>query len=338
MSDYNGEMQAQIDDANSRGKPLSSGHLKKAILSVVRRAKMVNTAKSLPFPLVEWPSIRSKQCPGDNRAKPGSSERALSFAHIQILLDFVHCDHDTFEVFRAAGTAAMKPGTLYANEPENAISGKFVAVGPAAGADADVAPASGPGRGHVTEFMTKEEEEWYRSQGPGLYKNGIPFRDDDILVVLEDDVDASVENVSSSLIAEFNDMTNVDFVYLGWCPGGKGSYGLPLCSHAYAVTRAGARSIIKHFEPCGAAYDWQLVKMLRNRWLRYRKARDANFKELQLKKFQKIFSRGIFVQDDTMGSFNGNEREKLDEKTQKVSYWRMYNLTDPTGPIRWLGE
>ena len=76
-----------------------------------------------------------------------------------------------------------------------------------------------------------------------LYKNGVPFLDDDILIVFEDDADIAIKDLENTLREELGMMTT-DILYLGWCSG-RLARPVPLCMHAYAVTRRGARKMVK---------------------------------------------------------------------------------------------
>lgn len=67
----------------------------------------------------------------------------------------------------------------------------------------------------------------------------------DILVVLEDDVDVAIQyNDLNSTLAEELGSIGVDLLFLGWCEG-RLARPVPLCAHAYAVTRRGARKLIQ---------------------------------------------------------------------------------------------
>ena len=69
------------------------------------------------------------------------------------------------------------------------------------------------------------------------YKNHAPFLDEDILVILEDDADIALKDHTRILIKALTDM-RTELMYLGWCES-KMARPAFLCSHAYAVTRAG---------------------------------------------------------------------------------------------------
>ena len=292
MSDYMGEMQAIVDESIARNT--TPPH--KALLGTHRRAKMMEVMSQLPFPVVEWPPVRVKQCPNDKRTHHGTAERGLALAHVQILMEFVYFDRDVSQVYDAPG--GMSAGSVYIGNDYSAVSGKFVAVGPKKSNSAIPIASS-------TSSNTEIEENYYRSQGPGLYKNGIPFRDDDILVIFEDDVQIAVKDISTTLREELNDMKDIDVLFLGWCEG-RTARPIPLCAHAYAITRKGAKQFLKHFEPCGHAYDWQLVIMIRNKWLTHRTARPFSYQNNYLPGFGNGATRGMFQQDKDLGSLNGH--------------------------------
>lgn len=74
--------------------------------------------------------------------------------------------------------------------------------------------------------------------------NGSPI---DVLVILEDDVDVAIvySELNTTLSEEIGDMgSHTDLLFLGWCEG-RLARPVPLCAHAYAVTRKGARKLVK---------------------------------------------------------------------------------------------
>jgi hypothetical protein len=103
------------------------------------------------------------------------------------------------------------------------------------------------------------------------YKYGLPFHKMDRIVIFEDDVVHVIKELNSTLVEELTDMNNVDVLYLGWCEG-RTARPVPLCLHAYALTRQGAEKFVKYLEPCGRAIDEQFVIMLKNNWMKYRRA------------------------------------------------------------------
>jgi hypothetical protein len=319
MMDYLGEMTALLQQERARN--ISSSH--KVQLASQRRAKLfADTLPELPFPVAEWPPLRTNACPHDQRVKHGSSERGLMLAHYQILLDFAFFDWDVQEKHDAPG--GMADGSIYKGTSYSAESHTFVAVGPnppqpttstgAAGAgagagaglasDAERAAAEAENGGAPQSAAEAAEDARYFAMGPGLYRDGIPFRDDDVLVIFEDDAEIAVKDAANTLIEELNDMKDIDLLYLGWCEG-RTARPIPLCAHAYALTRHGARQLIKHFEPCGPAYDWLLVNLIRNKWLRHRTAHTFSYQNNYKPGFHNGATRGIFQQGDkNTASFN----------------------------------
>lgn len=133
-----------------------------------------------------------------------------------------------------------------------------------------------------------------------LFKNGIPFLDDDILVVFEDDAESVVKDTAVTLIEELSSMTT-DLLYLGWCEG-RLARPVPLCTQAYALTRRGARKMVKYFEPCGMALDEQMVKICKNKWVSFRTVNDYSHK----KNFKPGYPR---YGDKTFGMFHQKKNE-----------------------------
>jgi hypothetical protein len=65
------------------------------------------------------------------------------------------------------------------------------------------------------------------------------------MVILEDDVDVAIvhKDLNTTLAEELGNM-GADLLFLGWCEG-RLARPVPLCAHAYAVTRKGARKLIQ---------------------------------------------------------------------------------------------
>ena len=87
MTDYLKELSSIVEAARLKNETVSP----KMELAALRGKRVREGAlKELPLPVVEWPPLRVAQCPQDDREKHGSSERGLSWAHYQILLEFIY--------------------------------------------------------------------------------------------------------------------------------------------------------------------------------------------------------------------------------------------------------
>ena len=196
-----------------------------------------------------------------------SAERGLLYAHYRIWADFVYFDPDVVE----KSLAGIKDD-IYENKESLYMKGTHVAA-----------------------------------KNGSLYKHGSLYRDNNILVVLEDDADIAVTDLHQALHEELSNM-NTDLLYLGWCVG-RLAKPVPLCTHAYALTLEGARKVIEHLELCGGAVDEQLVMMVKNKWLTYRPAHNINYinklNSNYSKRQQHDKTHGIFHMKH-MGSFNGH--------------------------------
>jgi hypothetical protein len=137
------------------------------------------------------------------------------------------------------------------------------------------------------------------------YRNNAPFLDNDVLVIFEDDADIAVIDIQNTIQDELSTMTT-DLVYLGWC-NGRLARPVPLCAHAYAVTRAGCRKLVKYYEPCGLVVDEQFVIMAKNNWITFRVAHPWSYKGRFNSNYPKSYdsTHGIFHQKK-MGSLNGH--------------------------------
>jgi len=152
--------------------------------------------------------------------------------------------------------------------------------------------------GNSTVDYNKVGDNEFENRNGMLYKNGKQFLDNDIIIILEDDADIAVADINKVLLDEFQDM-NTDILYLGWCEG-RNARPVPLCLHAYALTRSGTRKLVNYYEPCGKAIDEQFVIMAKNKWISYRKVNPSNYR---LSRNEKTF--GIFHQKN-LGSLNGH--------------------------------
>jgi hypothetical protein len=193
------------------------------------------------------------------------TERGLALAHYQIWLEFIYFDNDVIQDVRKKKVKDKYESTWWTSH-----SGSYI--------------------GYANGTMTK---------------NGIPFREDDIIVIFEDDADIAVIDINQTMKEELSTMTT-DILYLGWCDG-RAARPVPLCAHAYALTRRGARKAVEHFEPCGLALDEQLVVFGKNKWLSFRTAHSWSYRDRFTKEYPKAHDNtfGIFHQK-RMGSFNGH--------------------------------
>jgi hypothetical protein len=127
--------------------------------------------------------------------------------------------------------------------------------------------------------------------------------DNDILVMLEDDAVVTISDVKEVLEREFLSMTT-DHVFLGWCYGRR---FMPMCTHAYAITRAAVARIVKQFDICYPhAIDAQLRQMSEKGLFTWRKPLADSLKNLKagFEDNPHYFTRGIFIQKNGLVSFN----------------------------------
>lgn len=131
--------------------------------------------------------------------------------------------------------------------------------------------------------------------------------DDDIMIVFEDDAVVAVTDVKAVLLQELSGMTT-DLHFLGWCYGG--GRRMPMCTHAYAVSRRGAKKMVEEWDTCStSSIDGQWKAMAQHGLFTWSKA------NLELLKAQGriapgfedspgFFTRGVFVQKNGFVSFN----------------------------------
>lgn len=206
-------------------------------------SEMKQATKKLPFPVVRWPHVITKACPS-HRLKPSADgvNKLLpveALAHYAVWIEFMFFDHD---VIQALERKEIKKNILYNSTSYSSDSGHFSA-----------------------------------SIDGLLYKNGLPFLEEDILVVFEDHTHVAISNVSQSLRAELSSMTT-DLLYLGWREPTE-SGATPLSTYAYAITRRGARKAVEYFDPCRQSLEEQFAIMTKHGWLSYRQADPMNYYE-----------------------------------------------------------
>jgi GR25 family glycosyltransferase involved in LPS biosynthesis len=127
--------------------------------------------------------------------------------------------------------------------------------------------------------------------------------DDDIIVIFEDDAVIAVKNVTYSLYNEISKM-DVDLIFLGWCYGRR---HMPMCTHAYALTRKGAKSMINNWDLCNKeSIDGQWKLLAKDNVFTWRKAHHESYSALRdgFEDNPEYFTRGIFTQKNGLVSFN----------------------------------
>ncbi len=237
-------------------------------LALIRAQHFRKMSSTFPFPVVEWPAVYTRPCPYSRHVH--KTERGLGLAHLQIWLDFIYFDPDVLNVYNDKSYEKFKDNQTYISTWYSSSSGKYM----------------------ITANGT-------------LYKNDIKFSDDDIIIIFEDDADIAIIDFNTTIVEELS-MMNTDILYLGWCEG-RTARPIPLCAHAYALTRRGARKVVSHYEPCGLAIDEQFVVMARNKWLTYRQAHTWSYKDRFNSNYPVAHDKtfGIFHQKK-MGSLNGH--------------------------------
>lgn len=242
--------------------------------------------QSLPFELARWSSVSTGPCP--QWPDGHRTERGLIWAHYRIYRDFAFFDPVT-----AAIAARKLKNTTTSNSTTNTAS--------------------------MLQKLASSEGNDYVIYSDGRWlKRGKAFNDDDLLLIFEDDALATVSALNDTLITEFRDGPQVDILYLGWCEG-RLARPVPLCAHAYAITRRAAKKLVHYLEPCGLAIDEQLVLMAKNNWLSYRRAMPSSYDRSKLRpEFASgqwgagDKTTGIFRQCKThCGSINGHRRRAL---------------------------
>jgi hypothetical protein len=163
-------------------------------------------------------------------------------------------------------------------------------------------------QGPLTHTLYSEQGPYVAYQNGSLYKDDVPFLEDDIITIFEDDAESAINDLNTTILEEFRQMTT-DILFLGWCEG-RSARPVPLCAHAYALTRRGARKVVKFLEPCGMALDEQFVIMARNNFVSWRRAAGHSYSHAALNdKYKNLGGEktyGIFHQNKQLGSINGH--------------------------------
>jgi len=236
--------------------------------------------QSLPFELARWSSVFTGPCP--QWPDGHRTERGLIWAHYRIYRDFAFFDPVT--------------STLAARKLKNST----------------VSNSS-----ELYVLVSSEGNEYVIYSDGQRFKRGRRFHDNDLLLIFEDDALATVSALNETLITELRDGPQVDILYLGWCEG-RLAKPVPLCAHAYAITRKAAKKLVHYVEPCGLALDEQLVLIAKNNWLSFRRAMPSSYcKSKQRPEFASgqwgagDKTIGIFRQCKAhCGSINGHRRRR----------------------------
>lgn len=230
----------------------ASNHSEALVSDILnKRAKNVHSlVAAAPFELSKWPTINTRACPHYLHSGHNRIERGQGMAHMQIWMEFVFFDHDVLDA-RQRKTPEYITSNSYSS-----VSGIFTAV-----------------------------------QNGSLYKNGIPFLDNDVMLVFEDTA-VLLPNISTvpedssqwtRLLRQSLTSTSTDIISLGHhhsnhtehslhhhnaralldshASGGQITEHSPtaqVSANAYAITRAGARKLLKCYDLCGRLMEEQL--------------------------------------------------------------------------------
>ena len=186
----------------------------------------------LPFPVVRWPRFSTKLCPA-HRPRKSSTTAHKSHPGLAFSHYQVWLDFIFFDHDVIQAVARNETNGIYRSTSFSSIGGKYAAL-----------------------------------ENGILIKNDMPFYDDDIIVIFESDAHMLPHGIKDILHSELSSMTT-DILFLGWRDKFV-NVDPPITSFAYALTRHGARLVVKYFDPCAAGLDDQIAAMIRNRWITYR--------------------------------------------------------------------
>lgn len=229
-----------------------SAHINHTHNAIIRSENLRSIVTNMPFPVTKWPSVFARSCPHHAQGHK-SSDRGTGLSHYQIWLEFIYFDNDLLE-------ALTRP------KPEYLTSNAW---------------SSNSGIFQTFENGT-------------FYKNGIPFLENDVMVIFDESARSIINDVptlQTAIRTELSTMTT-DFLYLGWCNHASSPSSTDhspkrssrshsqqhSCLYAYAVTRAGARKLVKNYELCGAlSVDEQITNMSKYGWITARRARVESY-------------------------------------------------------------
>lgn len=138
-------------------------------------------------------------------------------------------------------------------------------------------------------------------------KNGVPFDGNDILIVFEDDAEVAVLNIRELLMDELNQrMKGNSLLFLGYCDY-KITKPMPICTHAYAITRNTAKILTQHYDSCGLPIDIQIAIMCKNNRISCTKVNMKGVRHNNKYPRKGDKSRGYIHQADIWGEFLSSE-------------------------------
>ena len=281
-----------------------------------RHENIRQTLEKLPLSYEEWPSVLAGACPASfmtqGKASHKASERGVALAHAQIWEDWYYRNNEAeLAKMTEEEMGAMGPG----GRTKNSVNTNPRCTPAIPSAYRDITSNTGSIKNDISLTTSSE------------YKNFKKQHSNDLLVVFEDD---TVSNISSdilgpALIRELDNMqvNKIDLLFLGWCYG-KGLRSMPMCAHAYVITRHMASILLENFEPCGVAIDAQWHALDRRKMIKWAKAHPESYNGTTESTLQDVldgraamqtvlnnpndaeYFRGMF-QQGKMGSFNAHE-------------------------------
>ena len=149
-----------------------------------------------------------------------------------------------------------------------------------------------PGRGNDRGVTMSHYQIWADFV---FHTRNEPDKDHSVMAVFEDDAVVAVKNVTDALEAELRNM-ETDLVFLGWCYGKR---HMPMCTHAYLLSRNGAKRMVENWDVCNpGAIDGQWRLLANDNVFTWRKAHPTSYKDVKpgFEDHPDYFTRGIFVQ------------------------------------------
>lgn len=132
--------------------------------------------------------------------------------------------------------------------------------------------------------------------------------DDDVIVVFEDDAQIVVPDIVPYLEKEIKHMP-YEWKYLGWClesPDKQHNHNsFAFCTHAYIMTRRGAKVMLPVIDWCGNTIELQMWDYISTHNDFSYGFPDRSFENyIIIPDYYKSFTKGLFVQKKGFASFN----------------------------------
>ena len=138
--------------------------------------------------------------------------------------------------------------------------------------------------------------------------------DTDLLVVFEGDAVVTVTNITRSLEQELAPKNiRSDLMLLGLCYENTNQTIMPICLHAYAITRKGVKKLLRAWDICTLlSVDNEMKQIASQGVITWQQARPTSYTD-RLEEFRNESSvqKGLFVQKKGLGALNKQRHKDI---------------------------